>query len=301
MPTFLFGPCDDPVFFDRFLHAPAQRRGWAVFTADTPSWADAVRHAGGLPQALLVWPGYTSVPAWAWDAPVPVVALAHDPNLLWHPYRHLLTRADLVLTDAPSAGKLRRAGLEHARAANLFGLDRHFRAALDAPADTAERDIDLLFVGNVNPHVQGERLPWLGRLAGLADRFAVVIAAGVFGADYRALLGRAKLAFNRSIRGECNLRALEAAAAGAVLLQEAENDEVPDYLTPGSEYVPYTAADFDGLVADLLADDDRRRAIAAAARERARWLTFDALVAAAVGAGGRHWGEVQARAADRVR
>jgi len=43
------------------------------------------------------------------------------------------------------------------------------------------------------------------------------------------------------VRGECNLRALEAAASGAVLLQEAENTEVQEYLQPGTEYVPYTA------------------------------------------------------------
>src|SRR5437764_521453 len=85
------------------------------------------------------------------------------------------------------------------------------------------------------------RLP--AGLAGLGDRYRVVIRTGVFGAEYRALLRRAKVVFNRSARGECNRRALEAPAAGAVLLQEAENREVPLYLDPGAEYVPYAAAD----------------------------------------------------------
>ncbi|CAM9827360.1 unnamed protein product, partial [Phaeothamnion confervicola] len=254
---------------------------------------------GGAPDALVVWPGYASVPAWVWAAPVPVVAAAHDPNLLWHGYRHLLPLADLVLTDAPSAARLRRAGLEHVRAANLFGLDRHFAAAVDDPE--AERDIDVLFVGNVSPHVQGARLPWLGRLGALADRYRVVIAAGVFGAEYRALLRRARLAFNRSVRGECNLRALEAAASGAVLLQEAENAEVRDYLQPGTEYAPYTDADFEAVVARLLADAAARRAIAGAAKDRARWWTFDALIQVALGVGGKGWGEVKDRARARGR
>src|SRR5262249_14508916 len=153
----------------------------------------------------VVWPGYTSVPAWVWSAPVPVVAAAHDPNLLFHTFRHALPCADLVLTDAPSAEKLRRAGLEHVRAANLFGLDRHFAVAIDQPE--GPRDLDVVFVGDINPHTRGRRLPWLGRIAALADRFRVLITAGVFGAEYRALLRRAKLVFNRSSRGACNLRA----------------------------------------------------------------------------------------------
>ncbi|VTR91657.1 family 2 glycosyl transferase : Glycosyl transferase OS=Singulisphaera acidiphila (strain ATCC BAA-1392 / DSM 18658 / VKM B-2454 / MOB10) GN=Sinac_0358 PE=4 SV=1: Glyco_trans_1_2: Methyltransf_24: Glyco_transf_4: Glycos_transf_1: Glycos_transf_2: TPR_7: TPR_6: TPR_10 [Gemmata massiliana] len=297
MPRFLFGPCDAPEFLDRFLRPSVDSGTWSVFGARTGSWEEALAGAAP-PDALLVWPGYTSVPPWVWAAPVPVVALAHDPNLLWHGYRHLLPRADLVLTDAPAAARLRRAGLGHVRAANLYGLDRYFAAALGAP-ETA-RDLDLVFVGNVSPAVQAGRLPWLGRLAALGARFRVHVAAGVFGAEYRALLRRAKLVFNRSVRGECNLRALEAAASGAVLLQEAGNEEVPDYLAPGTEFAPYTDADFEEVVAGLLAADARRAALAAAARERVRRYTFGALVEGALAVGGPDWDEVIARARRRA-
>ena len=74
----------------------------------------------------------------------------------------------------------------------------------------------VLFVGNLHPAVQRERMPWLARLAGLGDRRRVVIQTGVFGEAYRALLARSRIVFNRSIRGECNLRVFEAAAAGAL-------------------------------------------------------------------------------------
>lgn len=300
MARVLFGPCDDPTFFDRFLEAPVDEGRWAAFGATCPSYdAAAAQLGGGPPDALVVWPGYASVPAWAWAAPVPVAAAAHDANLLWGGFRHLLPLADVVLTDAPSAAKMRRAGIGHARAANLFGLDRHFAAAVDEP--DGARDVDLVFVGNFNPAVQGARLAWLGRVAALADRYKVVLATGVFGADYRALLRRSKLAFNRSVRGECNLRALEAAASGAVLLQECENEEVEEYLQPGGEYAPYTAADLEDVVADLLADGPKRRAIADAARDRARWLTFDALVGVALAVGGKGWAEVKERARERTR
>jgi glycosyltransferase involved in cell wall biosynthesis len=299
MPRLLFGPADDPDLDDRFLAAPVAAGRWATFGAACPSWeAAAAGLPGGPPDAVLVWAAYTSVPAWVWAAPVPVVALAPDANLLWHAYRHLLPLADLVLADGPSAARLGRAGVGRVRGANLFGLDRHFLAEVDRP--DGERDVDVVFVGNPHPAVHAGRRPWLGRLARLSGRHRVVIAAGVFGAEYRALLRRAKLAFNRAVRGECNLRALEAAAAGAVLLQEAGNPEVPDYLEPHAEYAPYADEDFEAVVGRLLADEPRRRGVAAAARERVRGYGFDALVEAALGVGGDGWGVVRERAARRA-
>ncbi|MDB5311866.1 MAG: hypothetical protein JWO38_6068 [Gemmataceae bacterium] len=252
----LVGPVD-PDWAAQFLPPPDDGCRW--FPPGTPDWAAAAAGPPGwAPDAVLVRPGYASVPAWVWAAPVPVVALAHDPNLLWHPYAALLPLADLVLTDAPAAARLRRAGLDHARAANLYGLDHAWLADGDAPA--AARDVDVLFVGNLNPAVHGDRLRWLGRVAALADRYRVVIRTGVFGAAYRALVRRARVVFNRSIRGECNQRALEAAAGGAVLVQEAENEEVPLYLAPDAEYVRYTAADLEDTLARVLADEPARRA-----------------------------------------
>jgi len=297
---FLFGPADASVFNDRFLAAPVAAGRWATFGATCPCFSDAAARLGSgqEPAAILLWPGYASVPAWVWSAPIPVVALAHDPNLLWQQYREQLQLADLVLTDAPSAGRLRRAGVTHVRAANLYGLDRHYLAEIDLPE--VERDIDILFVGNLHPAVQGERLKWLGRLARLTDRWRVIIATGVFDAEYRSLLRRAKVCFNRSVRGECNVRALEAAASGAVLFQEADHPETPSYLTPAVEYVPYSADDLEERLECYLSDEDQRRRIAARARERVRGDGFEVLVEAAVGVGRSGWSEVLDRAARRV-
>src|SRR5262249_14205976 len=152
-----------------------------------------------------------------WSAPVPLIGWAPDWNLLWHGYRRRLRGCDLVLTDTAGVEAMGREGIEQARAAILFGCGRSFVEAM--PVD-GHRDIDVLFVGNLHPAVQRERLPWLGQLARLADRRRVVIQTGVFGDDYRALLARSRVVFNRSIRGECNQRVFEAAAAGALLFQE---------------------------------------------------------------------------------
>ncbi len=240
---------------------------------------------------------YTAVPRGLWSAPVPLVGLAPDWNLLWHHYRHALPRCDLVLTDRPGVAALKRQGIAHARAANLFGLGRDF---LDADWPDGPRDIDILFVGNLHPAVQRERLPWLGRLARLAGRRRVRIATGVFGADYRRLLGRARVAFNRSARGEGNMRAFEAAAAGALLFQERGNREVAGCFADRKECVFYGNDDLEELLEYYLGREDERRALADAARARAPEFAFEALWGRALEVVGREWNDVAGRAARRV-
>jgi hypothetical protein len=120
-------------------------------------------------------------------------------NLLGHSYRP--ARWELLLTDTAGVEVFARAGLAQARPANLYGLAHDF---LDASGAQGPRDIDVLSVGNLQPAVQRERLPWLGRLARLAGRRRVEVRTGVFGAGYRALLARARVVFSRSGRCACN-------------------------------------------------------------------------------------------------
>jgi len=177
--------------------------------------------SGWQPDFAMLYLQYACIPRKLWSAPVPLIGLAGDWNLQWHGYRRLLPRCELVLTDAAGAEAGRREGVGHLEVANLFGCEKSFLE----PAPEVERDIDILFVGNVHPAVQRERLRWLGRIARLGERWRVQIHSGVFGPAYRSLMRRARIVFNRSIRGECNLRAIESAAAGALLFQEAGNRE----------------------------------------------------------------------------
>src|SRR5438105_3049511 len=91
---------------------------WDAMLARLPS--------GWLPDFVVLYLPYERIPAFLWSAPVPVVALAADWNLLWHHYRHCLGRADLVLTDEAGVEVMGREGMLHARAANLYGCERRF-------------------------------------------------------------------------------------------------------------------------------------------------------------------------------
>ena len=179
------------------------------------SWEELrQRLPGWEPDFLALYLAYTTIPSWLWSAPVPIIGLAMDWNLLWSGYHHVLKKCDLIFTDSLGVAKLRSEGLSHVQQASLFGCSRAF-------AEWAEperaRDIDVLMVTNLNPAVQSERLAWLGRLAQLSDRWRVEIHTGVYGDAYRELLGRSRIVFNRSIRGECNLRTFEAVSGGALL------------------------------------------------------------------------------------
>jgi len=230
------------------------------------------------PDFIVLYLPYTTIPRSLWSAPVPVIGLAPDWNLLWHYYRRQLHTCDLVLTDTAGVETLRKEGLDHARSANLFGLERSCLLSTDyCLLCTSSRDIDILFIGNLNPAVQRQRLPWLGRLAQLSERHRVVIQQGVFGDSYRELMGRAKIVFNRSIRGEVNKRTFEAPAAGALLFQEVENREIGEYFRDRDECVLYSDENLEELLDYYLEHEEERRAIAEAGRVRVQEYTFEKL------------------------
>src|SRR5262245_46842803 len=124
------------------------------------------------PDFLVLYLPYTSIPSCLWSAPIPIIGVAADWNLLWHHYRSVLRRCDLVLTDAAGVEVMRREGILQARAAVLYGYGRDWKEDQESRIEdgvSSQRHIDILFVGNLHPAVQRERLKWLGRLASLSD------------------------------------------------------------------------------------------------------------------------------------
>lgn len=304
---YLFGPVSAQ-FARENLAGPRQRGECLAFNergdADLriggeDSWESVLLRLpeGWQPDFAVLDLPYNTIPPCLWSAPLPLVGLAEDWDFLWHSYRHLLPLCDLVLTDSVGVEALARAGVGHARPANLFGCPGSFP---DADPPTVARDIDVLFVGNLSPTVQRGRLPWLGRLARLSDRHRVIVYTGVFGEDYFRLLSRASIVFNRSRHGTCNRRAFEAAAAGALLFQEEGNREVPAYFRDREECVFYNAGNLEELLDYYLDHEDERRTLAAAARVRVRECGFEALWQRHLGLLEEEWAGVQERAHARL-
>ncbi len=282
MPRYLLGPVSGSFNQDVLAPSADARFFGAAGEQDLAvdpdgSWDDLLTQLPDewRPDFLVLWLPYASIPPKLWQAPAPIIGLAPDGNLLAHAYRRILPRCDLAFGSAANVERWRRDGISQARALNLSGLGPD-QTASPVDAKQAERDIDVLFVGNLHPGVQRDRNIWLGRLAQLSTRFRVVIRSGVFGDEYRGLLKRSKIVFNRSSCGECNRRVFEAIAAGALLLQEGENAEVAELLKAGIEYAAYDEHDLEAVVERFLTNTEERQAVVQAAQARLPEFTFAA-------------------------
>jgi hypothetical protein len=206
---------------------------------------------GWTPDCLIWWsPEYSLLPDGLERCPVPSIAVLGDWNLGVWSTAPLLEAFDWVVTDRLGVellGPQLGVPVDH-WPAFAFDRDLHRRH----PGDV--RDVDVLFVGNTNPDVQVERAAWLARLARMGGGRRVVLASGVFGEAYADLLRRSRIVWNRSIRGEMNMRAYEAPACGALLLMEAENLEVRAVFEDGVSCALYGADDLEA-VADRYLDD----------------------------------------------
>jgi Glycosyl transferases group 1 len=239
------------------------------FDPSTGDWAELERRlpAGFRPDFVLVfWPDQEPLPANLHRCPVPVVGIVSDYNLSLAYLAGLWPFFDVLLCDRSGVGLFRKLPFADVRWFCQYTFKRPFHRVWP---DTGPRDVDIAFAGNMHPRIQQDRRPWMQRLRRLESRgVKVVVQSGLAGIPYGQLLARTRIGFNRSLRGEMNLRAFEVPACGALLFMERENLEVRDFLTPGEEVVLYGDDDFEELVLEHLRDEPRRARMAAAGHRR---------------------------------
>lgn len=224
--------------------------------------------SGFVPDAMLIyWPDQQPIPRGLETCPVPVVGVISDYNLSLPWITGLWAWFDTWLCDRNGQQLFENLSFADTR----YWCQYSYKAPSHRIYRGIERDLDLGFAGNLSPWVQRERHPWIERILALSDHgLACSVRTGIYGSDYGRFLNRCKIGFNRSIRGEMNLRAFEVPACGAALMMEAENREVRDFLVPDEEVVLYRAEDFEDQVAGLLGNPRRRARIAAAGQQRIR-------------------------------
>ena len=221
---------------------------------------------GFRPDAMLLWwPDQEPIPEGIERAPCPVVGILSDYNLSLPYVVGTWPCFDVLLVDRPGVRLFERLAFPDVRWFCQFTFKQPSHRLYPGIA----RDLDLGFIGNLNPIVQRERAPWIERVRALGSAgLAVEVRSGVFGAEYGRFLNRCRIAFNRSIRGEMNLRAFEAPACGAMAMLETSNEEVRDFFVPGEEVVLYDDTDFEELVRRYLRDERERARIAANGHRR---------------------------------
>ncbi len=136
------------------------------------------------------------------------------------------------------------------------------------PTPAAERDLDVVFVGTVDPERRPKRSAILYRLEQVANLTVVngdgkrSVPAGEVADIYR----RAKLVVNELLFDGVNLRTFEAMACGAVVMTE-ENRGEQDLFADLGALQTYNAKNLETVVARLLADPRERTRISESGAE----------------------------------
>lgn len=188
------------------------------------------------PEIILWWGfGYTVLPEDLAQAPCPVVLIASDWQSCLSELWAWRETFDLILGDQGLVDRFQARGFKRVAWWPSYG----FSSAQFYPDPGAQKRWDLTFIGSLNPDTHPERLRLLSQLAPLAKTHRICLRDQVYGAEYLQILQQSRLVFNHALRGEMNLRAYQAPAAGALLLQESGNLEIQRCLKPGEEYLSY--------------------------------------------------------------
>ncbi len=264
---------------------------WSVVSARFPS--------GWQPDFLALWLGRASIPASLWSAPVPIIGLVGDQDLHYSFLRQAAHWLDWVVAAPREANALLREGLTHVRPgllANPFpqpppNVGRIFNPSSSAgrienpsykegaggrgsAPDSPQRDIDLLLVGPPNPARDRDCLPLLGKLAGLAEQWRVVLAPHSSPEDPWRLFGRARLVVFLGAREQWYPRVVEALASGALLFLEAGSLPAALDLVDRGDCVLYSPANLHELLLFYLENSKEYARIAAQGQARASDLSM---------------------------
>jgi tetratricopeptide (TPR) repeat protein len=217
------------------------------------------------PDLMMVWmPEAHPPPLEIERAPVKTVAMVSDWNV-YFPVLHVnLSRYDAVLCDTAGTEVLRNRLVQPR---HLFPLYSQI-SPVHKPWPV-EKDIDVVFVGNLDPASHATRARYLERLANLSGRYRIVITTETYREEYAKLLCRARIVFNHSIRGEVNLRVFETLACGSLAFLEEGNREIRSWLTPDEEIVLYNHENFEKKIAHYLEHPAEAEAVAARGHARA--------------------------------
>ena len=253
----------------RYLFDPIKESANSVLNRIRNEWS---------PDLLLCWtPEIYPPPMGIEDIDLPTAALVSDWHLNYPVFENNLGRFDVVLCDKPGVHVLSSPEINAHHVTPLYSQI----STLHHPIPL-QRDIDLLYLGSLNPAAHPKRAKLLHRISQLSDEYRVGIASGIVQEAYAHLLNRARIVFNHSVRGELNLRVFETLACGAVPFLEEDNEEARAWFTDGKDVVFYNEATLEEKIRGLLSDPPRWMQIAHQGQERASTLSgenrFDALI-----------------------
>ena len=238
----------------------------------------AVCPAGWVPDIYIHWSiEYNPIPHGIEDAACYTVGVLGDWNLGGRALEISRNLFDGLVADMPGCELLQRMGHSSVTHGYLWAYDPEVHR-LSNPVNSANRDIDVLMIGNFNPRIQQKRNQLLYQVAGLSESYNIQIVSGVFGAEYVKLMNRARIVFNMSVRGEANMRSYESAACGALTFNEEGNRELESISIPDEHYIAYNRDNLEDLLERYLSKswESRRIEIAENGRKNVIPHTYEA-------------------------
>lgn len=197
---------------------------------------------------------YQALPPGVADCPYPTAVIVGDWNLNLMACWPYLQAFDWVFTEKKLCQYLQQAGFHHGEYWPGFSFDKEL---YPQPVYPPAKRYDVTFIGNLNPYIHTHRNHYLHRLQQLSPQWRICIAHGIHGAAYRQLLAQSRVVFNHSVRGEMNMRAYEAPAAGALLMLEDTNPEISGILPPGKSCLLYNQDNFEVQLQHILSNPQR--------------------------------------------
>jgi len=133
-------------------------------------------------------------------------------------------------------------------------------------AEQSARDLDVVFVGTIDPVLHPERKRFFDTVG---EKVSLTITTG----DYLVPYSRAKIVLNQVVNRDLNFRVFEALTSGALLLTPRIENGLPDLFTDGSDLVCYENGDPHDAIAKIqyyLQNESLRKQIAERGRSIAR-------------------------------
>jgi hypothetical protein len=244
-------------FFSSFLAAPGRRVLNAPYSPGgiyTPE--NILELTGGVMPDVLLAADQSVPPYLLGMEDMPCLTLFYSVDAHIHSWQPVYARGfDLCLVSLKEYLPL------FAGSACLFHFPPYAQDGHRPPAPAPERDLDMVFVGTLDPELAPRRCSFI---AELREKFpSLHVARGAF-AD---LYARAELILNECSRNELNFRVFEAMGMGGCLLTPDIGPSLTELFTPGKElftYPPYAVGELIALAERLLADAPLREKVAAA-------------------------------------
>lgn len=140
------------------------------------------------------------------------------------------------------------------------------------------KNIDVLFVGNLNPGIHSRRNRLLKKILTLPENYRVAVVCGLRDKKlYSEALSRSKIVFNHSIEKGMNMRVFETLKSGSCLFLEDDNIQTWRYLKKFEHAVPYTDSEIFELIKKYLSDDEARERITIEGYEKIKTVTKDSV------------------------